>query len=203
MKKEEKTEITKTKIFAAAMEEFGTNGYAAGSVNNICKTGINKGLIYHNFKDKDELYLECVRKTCNDLICYVIDNKAEEGFVEYMNARMNFFKEHELESYIFLEARTHPPHHLVNEIQKIYKEFEQLNMKIFEKELSNYELREGVTKEDALHYFFQIQKIYNFNFKNELSCEMAPQEQWALHEMNIHKIFDFMLYGIAKEGKEI
>ena len=60
MKKEEKTEITKCKILAAAIQEFGANGYAAGSVNNICKTGINKGLIYHNYKDKDELYLVCV-----------------------------------------------------------------------------------------------------------------------------------------------
>ena len=55
MKKEEKTEITKCKILAAAIQEFGANGYVAGSVNNICKTGINKGLIYHNYKDKDEL----------------------------------------------------------------------------------------------------------------------------------------------------
>ena len=62
MKKEEKTELTKSKIFAAAIQEFGTNGYATGSVNNICKTGINKGLVYHNFKDKDELYLECVKR---------------------------------------------------------------------------------------------------------------------------------------------
>lgn len=46
MKKEEKTELTKAKIFEAAMKEFGTKGYAADSVNNICKTGINKGLIH-------------------------------------------------------------------------------------------------------------------------------------------------------------
>lgn len=45
MKKEEKTELTKAKIFEAAMKEFGRKGYAAGSINNICKTGINKGLI--------------------------------------------------------------------------------------------------------------------------------------------------------------
>ena len=68
MKKEEKTEITKCKILAAAIQEFGANGYAAGSVNNICKTGINKGLIYHNYKDKDELYLVCVQTSCEDLI---------------------------------------------------------------------------------------------------------------------------------------
>lgn len=62
MKRSEKTELTISKIMEAAMTEFGTNGYVGGSVNNICKSGINKGLIYHNFKDKDELYLKCLKK---------------------------------------------------------------------------------------------------------------------------------------------
>ena len=44
MKKSEKTEITVARMLASAMEEFGKRGYAGGSVNNICKAGINKGL---------------------------------------------------------------------------------------------------------------------------------------------------------------
>ena len=203
MRKEEKTEITKAKIFAAAMKEFGTNGYVAGSLNNICKMGINKGLIYHNFKDKDELYLECVKKSCEDLTCYVKERKAEESFVAYMSARKEFFKEQEQKAYIFLEARTNPPQRLVNQIQEIFKEFDELNREIFQKELSKHELREGVSKEEALNYFFEIQKLYNLNFANELNDKMTPHEQMALHEMNIHKILDFMLYGIAKGGNKI
>lgn len=109
MKQKEKTEITREKIFMSAIKEFGTNGYALGSINNICKTGINKGLVYHNFKDKDELYLECVKRSLNDLIGYVAENKADESFVKYMDARRKFFDANEYEAYIFLEARTNPP----------------------------------------------------------------------------------------------
>lgn len=64
MKRAEKTELTVSRILEAALEEFGANGYAGGTVNNICKRGINKGLIYHNFKDKDELYLVCLDISC-------------------------------------------------------------------------------------------------------------------------------------------
>lgn len=202
MKKEEKTELTKAKIFAAAMTEFGTKGYAEGSINNICKAGINKGLIYHNFKDKDELYLECVKKSCADLMRYVVENKVNEGFVEYMSVRMKFFKEHEPEAYIFFEARTNPPYQLMDSIREIFAEFDQLNKELFERELSHYELRTEVSKEDALNYFLEIQKIYNLNFVKELNRKMSPQEQWTLHEKNIHKILDFMLYGIAKGGNQ-
>ena len=202
MKKEEKTELTKAKIFAAAMQEFGTKGYAAGSLNNICKTGINKGLIYHNFKDKDELYLACVKKSCEDLIGYVTEKKAEKGFVEYMSARRDFFRDYELEAYIFLEARTKPPKHLAAQIHRIYEALDGLNLQLFERELSHYELRKGVEKEEALHYFGEIQKVYNLNFASELNDKMSSQEQLVVHETNIHKLFDFMLYGIAKGGNE-
>lgn len=202
MKKEEKTELTKAKIFAAAMKEFGTKGYVAGSINEICKTGINKGLIYHNFKDKDELYLECVKKCCEDFIAYVIAHKGEAGFVEYMSARMGFFKEQEHKAYLFLEARTNPPRSLIKEIQKIYTKFDELNLSICKKELEKHELREEITEEEALDYFSEIQKIFNLNFSSQLTGEMSPQEQIDLHEKKIQKWFNIMLYGIAKGGNE-
>lgn len=203
MKNKEKTEITKAKIFVAAIGEFGKNGYAAGSINNICKTGINKGLIYHNFKDKDELYLECVKKSCENLISFVIKNNGEDSFVDYMSARMKFFKEHEQEAYIFLEARTNPPQHLLSQIQNVFSEFDKLNMAICEKELSKHELRENVSREDALNFFSEIQKLYNLNFLNGLNDEISLRDKFELHEANIRKTFDLVLYGIAKGGNKI
>ena len=43
MKQTEKTGLTVSRILEAAALEFGRNGYAGGTVNNICKSGINKG----------------------------------------------------------------------------------------------------------------------------------------------------------------
>ncbi|MGN0168329.1 MAG: TetR/AcrR family transcriptional regulator [Acetatifactor sp.] len=202
MRKEEKTEMTKAKIFSLAIKEFGTNGYAAGTINGICKAGINKGLIYHNFKDKDELYLECVKKSCKELMDFVREHQATEGFVEYMSARREFFREREAEAYIFLEARTHPPYHLRKQIREIFVEFDEMNKEIFEREISHYELRKSVSKEEALNYFLQLQKIYNISFSAGRNEELSPHEQLSLHELNIHKIFNLMLYGIAKGGNE-
>ena len=66
MKQEERTELTRKKIMKAAVNEFGTYGYEGGTIGRICKTGnINKGLIYHNFKDKDALYLACMKESCD------------------------------------------------------------------------------------------------------------------------------------------
>ena len=71
MRKEEKTERTKERILVAAMDEFGSKGYAASSLNNICNAGISKGLLYHNFENKDELFLACVRQCFHSLSEYL------------------------------------------------------------------------------------------------------------------------------------
>ena len=69
MKKEEKTKQTCEKIVHAATIEFGSRSYDAVSLNAICgKYQIAKGLIYHNFKNKDELYLYCVKKSFEKLM---------------------------------------------------------------------------------------------------------------------------------------
>lgn len=133
------------------MRTHAQNAMAGGSVNHICEAGINKGLVYHNYKDKDALHLECVQKSCKALICYIADQNAENSFVDYMSARKALFEEHELEAYIFLEARTSPPKHLNDQIGRIYTKLDELNR--------------------------------------------------TVHEMNIHRLFDLMLYGIAEGGK--
>lgn len=61
MKQVERTRLTYDKIVNGAIREFGTKSYADASLNNICsESNISKGLIYHNFKGKDDLYLHCV-----------------------------------------------------------------------------------------------------------------------------------------------
>ena len=60
MKREEKNSLARQRILDAALEEFSSRGYEGASLNTVCaEKGISKGIIYHHFKDKDELYLLC------------------------------------------------------------------------------------------------------------------------------------------------
>ena len=77
-------------------------GYAGGTVNNICKTGINKGLIYHNFAGKDELYLTCLKYSCEKLIQYVNEQGGATNLKRYMAVRIDFFNTFSNEAHIFL-----------------------------------------------------------------------------------------------------
>ena len=102
MKREEKNQQTRRRIMDSALAEFAANGYGGSSVNTICAAqGISKGIVYHYFESKDELYLACVEECFQCLTAHLSAALPEEdaGAVEdqlgrYFSARMAFFQEH-------------------------------------------------------------------------------------------------------------
>lgn len=198
MKKSEKTELTVSKIVAAALNEFGRNGYTGGTISNICKTGINKGLLYHNFKGKDDLYLTCLNQSCKKLIQHIQEQDVTEQPETYLAARMDAFALYPEEAHIFFEALLSPPAHLIEEIIPALSEFTTLNEKMVSKILDVITLRDAVAREDAVSYFHMMQTMFNGYFSSPAFCNTALAEKMELHEKILPRLLDFMLYGIAK-----
>lgn len=198
MRKAEKTEITINKILNYAIKEFGKNGYTNGTINNICRLGVNKGLIYHNFKDKDELYLVCLEKSWNKMKTYISDKLCTESFLKYMQTRSKFIDEFPNEAYIFFEAILSPPEHLKIKIQEIMQEFEQINEEVYRNTISYVSLRDNVSIEEAIQYFRQMQNMFNAYFNSFEYRSFSLEEKIKIHENNIPQFVNYMLYGIAK-----
>ena len=198
MKKEEKTEITTQKILNYAIEEFGKNGYANGKINNICRQGINKGLIYHNFKDKDELYKVCLNKSCEKMVAYLHEQSCTEDFVQYMQARAKFIEEFPNQANIFFEALLNPAENLKPAIHDLMREFEQINEEVCKNTVKHVKLREGVSYEEAQRYFHQIQNMFNAYFNSPVYRDTPFEQKLKIHEQDIPKLVDYILYGIAK-----
>lgn len=199
MKKSERTELTTSKIIEAAINEFGKNGYSGGTVNNICNTGINKGLLYHNFKGKDDLYLACLNHSCQKLLNYLKHQDRIENMENYMSARMDFFNKHPNEGRIFFEALLSPPRHLSVQVSPIISEFNALNEKIYHTTLDSVTLRDGISRDDAISYFHLMQLMLNGYFSSPTFQTTNISEKVKIHEMIVSKLLDYMLYGIAKD----
>lgn len=198
MKQEEKTKLTVAKIIDAAMHEFGKNGYTGGAVNNICKSGINKGLVYHNFKDKDALYMACLEISCNKLVDYIKEKNCTSDILKYMEARMSFFEAFPDEAHIFFEAVLMPQEHLYNDIKKALCDFEKINEAVYRNTVAGLRLRDGVTMDDAVLYFHEMQNMFNAYFSSPAYRNTAFDEKIISHETNLPKLLNFMLYGIVK-----
>lgn len=196
MKRELKTELTKQKIIDAAIHEFSRNGYKKGSINEICKSGINKGLVYHNFKNKDELYLICVKKSCDSFLD-LMDQKMEDVEINrYFELREEYsYRE---ESSIFFEALLNPPVHLEQKIRTVLKPFYEHREKVIEEVLSSFPMREGWTLEEACRYFALIIDGYNEFFSRKRANNPELISIVEKHENDVPKLIDLLLYGVVK-----
>ncbi len=196
MEKEMKTQLTREKILSAGIEEFGRNGYRGGSINAICAAGISKGLIYHNFRDRDVLYLACVQRSLEDMV-KSIETQMEDPAVSYSTARQRFFDTHEMEAHLFLETAVNPPQELRNEIEALWQPVEALNRREFDRLLDKHRLRDGVSRETAFQWMKCMQSVYNAFFRENISTEDSFASRMQKHEEGAAQFVDLLLYGIA------
>ena len=201
MKKEEKTGLTKERILLAAMEEFGEKGYAAASLNNICAAGIPKGLLYHNYENKDALYLACVKQSFSILMNCLQEKGGDGGLQEYMEARLLFFRENKKEARLFFETLLQPPAALSEQITELKKEFDEWNRSLYRRLLSGITLRKGVTQEAAMEYFTLMQSMFNGYFSSPAYAGKDFMVKIADHEEKLAQMLDILLYGLAKKEK--
>lgn len=203
MKREERNLLTRQKIINSAIAEFGTNSYAEASLNTICKNGsISKGIIYHYFKDKDELYLVCVTECFHSLTTFlnsnkIIFNNVEEDIKKYLDMRQQFFNENPYFANIFTIALLQPPKHLIGEIKEIKTKLDELNVNYYEQALQNVNLKNDISREEAIEYFLIFQESFNNYFQNKIYDDYRKLVDD--HELKLSKILKIMLYGIAKE----
>ena len=204
MKREEKNQQTKRRIMDSALAEFAQQGYGASSVNTICAAeGISKGIIYHYFKTKDELYLACVEECFGRLTEFLRANSPVSGTVEsqlegYFSARMDFFRTHPVYQPIFCEAVISPPAQLTAEIQARKQSFDDLNIAILENLLRPLPLRPGVTMAEVVDTFRRFQDFIN---ANEQASARDAQE-FSLRDQRCKKALDILLYGVIAREDE-
>ena len=201
MKQEERTSLTRERIIKAAMQEFGTKGYAGTTLNAICcEGGISKGLFYHNFSGKNALYLACVSQCFASLMAYLREKAEIENLQICMELRFRYFVEHPLCARIFFEAVLQPPEELADKIRDCKREFDAFNKKIYQSVLSGLTLRQGITEADALDYYEMMQEMFNGYYSSPAYAGKDFQTIIMDHEERLAKLVDFMLYGIAERG---
>lgn len=203
MDREEKNILTKEKIIESARSEFGEKNYLEASINSICKRGsLSKGIVYHYFKNKDELYLYCV-KDCFENLEGVLkrlkieENSLEANIKQYMDVRHRFFIDNPYFINVFVNTLLAMPKHLVEEIEEIKINFDRFNIAYYESILRGMELKKDICLEDAVEYFIMFQESFNSFYRGKGLDNL--DELFLEHEVKMDKILRIMLYGIVEE----
>lgn len=205
MTREEKAKKMRQQIINSAIIEFGNNSYTIASLNMISKNGgLSKGIIYHYFENKDDLYLECVNECFTSFVTFLNNapldsNHVKDAISNFSKLRYEFFKDQPEFLTIFTNALLQPPQHLILPIKNIKAKLDEFNMKFYKKVLQNVTLRDGVSVEEAIEYFLIFQDSFNYQFKNKPYGDFKTLFQE--HEIKLSKFLNIMIYGIAKEER--
>lgn len=197
---EDKKQIKKEKILKASIEEFAENDYFKASTNSICKrSGVSKGLLFHYFKSKDELYLWCVKNCIDELIGYIKSNykgsfeEVNKNLKEYFSLRSIFFKEHPLYGEIIKKTTVNPQKHLKEELEELKESLRSLNRDILNKLLDKLPLRSGIDREAVIKLIFNFSD-YLLVSGNDISDENTNNQ--------LIIFIDMLFYGVVKRMGE-
>ncbi len=156
MKREEKNQQTRRRILESALAEFSEQGYGASSVNTISNgEGLSKGIIYHYFPTKDDLYLACVEECFQMLTGHLQSHTnmegqtAEERLEQYFRVRLDFFEQNPQYQRIFCDAVIMPPAHLEASIQEKKAPLDRFNIDSLNRMLEPVSLRSDLSREDV------------------------------------------------------
>lgn len=205
MTQKSKSMIARFKILQVALNEFANYSYENSSINRICTTGnISKGVMYHHFKDKDELYLLCVRYCYDTMTDYYRSKlKNEENWKEeikkFLEIRYHFSKEYPQLQKIFFNTIFRAPEHLKEQIKKITKNLESLNYEFSMKILKRVNLKPGLEPEEIIFFVDVVQNILHEKFNRKLD-NMDEIEKLSLeYEKMAEKWINIILYGILEK----
>lgn len=201
MKKEEKTRISRERILQAAIREFGKNSYSSGSMNSICEdNGLSKGLIYHNFRNKDDLYLCALKRCVDDLNGYISEGDYDDSSMEskalcILNRRIEFFATNHSYKILFFYSFYEPPKSLSKEISEIHKEYVKTIVDL----LSCFKFRNGKSNDFILEYFNLSAGMIVRYTKDNIPDGMDINEIAEEHDKNLKIFIDTIFFGVAEK----
>ena len=160
MKERENSIYVKERIINVALEEFAQNGYQAASTNVICKKAkVSKGLLYHYYESKENLYLSVIRYFIDNFkenIVVNIEDSNKKGIdyiSEYFNAKFKFFGENPQHSKLILNLLLN---NNIEGAQILANEFEDYNNALLHEIIKNIDFNPKFNREKAFELIVMI-----------------------------------------------
>lgn len=204
MMQKNRSMIARFKILQLALNEFANYSYEKSSINRICVEGnISKGVMYHYFKDKDELYLLCIQYCYDTMIDYYKNKMVEEedwkeDIKRYFEIRYNFFKENPILQKIFFNTLFRMPEHLKDKIKRITKSLDELNINFAMRILKKMNIRYGLKPEEIIFLLDAVQNMLHNKFDGKARSNEEVDELSLEYSQVVEKWVDIILYGILQ-----
>ncbi|WP_309451730.1 TetR/AcrR family transcriptional regulator [Clostridium sp.] len=200
----------KKRILDAAIEEFAINGYDKASTNSIVKrAGISKGILFHYFGSKKNLFLYlfdyCITNLA-DKYYLSKDNEPEdlfERFIRISIRKMKIVQEEPLMNELVYSAITNMPESLKNEITERYSSYSSKYLKEVFENLDTSKFRKEIDSQKAIEVVMicmdGLSSKYTQKYKGISMEEILKNVEEIMEDFN--KYLEILKFGVYEESK--
>lgn len=168
MKVKDPTSETAIKLIQSATELFNDFGYTGTSINDIAKKSkLSKGILYHYFQSKDDVYLFCLSECINNFVDFMERNiskisLSKETMIRVVELRFVFFDENPQYKNLFHNIISGKPTHLSKEISEIRQVLTENNISWIKLILTEINLGKDVLESDVSLFISILQNSSTF-----------------------------------------
>lgn len=205
MKQSERQERSRALILEAAAEEFARLGYEGVTVDAICAGhGISKGMMYHYFTGREDLFFRCVGGVFARLVerlrqvMDVVESEDTRTMMrEYFLERERYFAPRPVEKAIFENAMFRTPHGLEEKIAELHAPLSELNREFARRLTESLTPRPGHTKEELQRYFEAIDRVFWPLLDGFTGTGGVASVEDMVHSGE--SLLDMLIFGAARE----
>lgn len=202
-------EEKKKRIINACLEEFAENGYDKASTNTIVsKAGISKGLLFHYFGNKKNLYLYLLDMTIKHFIerFYEEDTQPSkdifEKFIQSGMIKLKIAFEEPLLFKFIMGAFVDTPKCMEDEISARYQKIYAQTMPGFFENIDFSKFRDDIDKKKAVEFInLCLDSLYRkyVNMAKGRASKLSMEETEAMIREQ-YEFVDMMKNGIYKKS---
>ena len=205
-------EEKKKRILDAAIEEFAINGYDKASTNSIVKKAdISKGILFHYFGSKKNLFLYIFDYCMNNLIdkYYSVKEIQPKDIFERIMwnsiRKIKINQEEPLMNRLVFSAISNMPESLKQELTERYNTYYAKEMPRFFEDIDTSKFRKDIDKQKAIELIMMcmdgISNKYLQKYKKVSVDEVFNDVEKIMDECNEYmEVLKFGIYG-GIEGK--
>ena len=200
---------SREQIIQAALDEFGNQGYENASTNRICRqAGVSKGLLFHYFPVKEDLFLavleQCLMDFQEDMRAFPLECTLfqPDKIARFYGARMCFFAKHPnhyrilfgLHSSMFAQVRERCRIRVEEVLGEKRKALQQL--------LSSCPVRPGICPEQALELVMLMSDSIMRKYLDEIWVNSPggnSKEAQAMFQRELAQALQMLLYGMVQD----
>ncbi|KAF5035343.1 TetR/AcrR family transcriptional regulator [Sedimentibacter saalensis] len=196
----------KDKIVQASIEEFSEHGFEKANTDRISQRAeVSKGLIFHYFGSKENLFMTAMNKCIDDALNEFKDLELpKDDFItilmKLMEVKYKFFMNNPMHYRMLVGGFSNSPKKLKADIEKRYMEIKQIGINILMDIIKGLPMKKNIEANDIVLLMASLTNIIESRYLPLFAEDGSNYEKYYdVVKDEYIRLMNILMYGILEE----